>query len=124
MFFYAYFILKLDEPFINEEIFIISLFFKVQILVLGVKKFFFFAVFYSGSVDPHIFWDSDPKHCFKDTFFLKTLTGFYINQTRPYLHFVQVRMQMEGRRRLEGLPVRVHGVKDALSQVTRTTSYI
>ena len=34
------FILKLDEPFRNEEIFIISLFSKVQIWVLGVKKFF------------------------------------------------------------------------------------
>ena len=34
------FILKLDEPLRNEEIFIISLFSKVQIWVLGVKKFF------------------------------------------------------------------------------------
>ncbi|XP_023322181.1 mitochondrial uncoupling protein 4 isoform X2 [Eurytemora carolleeae] len=32
---------------------------------------------------------------------------------------IKVRMQMEGRRRLEGLPVRVHGVKDALSQVLK-----
>jgi len=45
--------------------FIISLFSKVQIWVLGVKKFFF-AVFgwilplESGSVDPHIFVDPDP----------------------------------------------------------------
>ena len=34
------FILKLDEPFRNEEIFIISPFSIVQIRVLGVKKFF------------------------------------------------------------------------------------
>jgi len=43
-FFSLIFILKLDEPFRNEEIFIISLFSKNQIWVLGVKKFFF-AVF-------------------------------------------------------------------------------
>ena len=70
------FILKLDEPFRNEEIFS-----KVQIWILGVK--FFFSQFLvdilalgSGSVDPHIFVDpdpgrqnladpteTDPKHC-------------------------------------------------------------
>ena len=66
----------------NHEIFKISLFSKVQILVLGVKKFFLqFLVdilpFGSGSVDPHIFadpergsqnladpTDPDPKHYF------------------------------------------------------------
>ena len=32
------FILKLDEPFRNEEIFTISFFSKVQSWVLGVKK--------------------------------------------------------------------------------------
>jgi len=58
------FILKFDEPFRNEEIFIISLS-KVQILVLGVKKFFFFSFWLilalgSGSVDPHIFADPEP----------------------------------------------------------------
>ena len=53
-------ILKLDEPYRNEEIFIISLFTKVQNWVLGVKKFFLeFLVdilhLGSGSVNPHIF---------------------------------------------------------------------
>jgi len=44
LFSFLIFILKLDEPFRNEEIFIIPLFSKVQILVLGMKKFIF-AVF-------------------------------------------------------------------------------
>ena len=57
--------LKLDEPFRNQEIFIISLFSIVQIWVLRVKCFFLqFLVDYfplgSGSVDPHIFADPDP----------------------------------------------------------------
>ena len=57
--------LKLDEPFRNQEIFIISLFSIVQILVLRVK--FLFLHFLvdilplgSGSVDSHIFVDPDP----------------------------------------------------------------
>ena len=45
LFFSHIFILQLDEPFRNEEIFIISLFFKVHILDLEVKKVFF-AVFW------------------------------------------------------------------------------
>ena len=75
------FILKLDEPFRNEELFIISLFSKDQIWVFGVKKFFLqFLVdilpLGSGPVNPHIFadpdpgsqnltdlTDQDPKHC-------------------------------------------------------------
>ena len=54
-FFSLIFKLKLDEPFRNQEIFIISLFsywgfeFLVDILPLG-----------SGYVDPHIFADPDP----------------------------------------------------------------
>ena len=60
-FFSLLFILK---PYRNEEIFIISLFSKVQIWVLGVKKFYLqFLVdmlpLRSGSVDPHIFADPD-----------------------------------------------------------------
>jgi len=59
------FILKLDEPFRNEEIFIISFFSKVQIWGLREKKIFLqFLVdilpLKSGSVDPHIFADPDP----------------------------------------------------------------
>ena len=59
------FILKLDEPFRNEEIFIVSLFSKVQIWGLGEKRFFLqFLVdilpLGSGSVDPHSFADPDP----------------------------------------------------------------
>ena len=57
--------LKLDEPFRNQEIFIISLFPIVQIWVLRLN--FFFLQFLvdilplgSGSVDPHIFSDPDP----------------------------------------------------------------
>ena len=48
----------------NEEI---SLFSKIQIWVLGVNFFFLQFLVYNlpiGSVDPHIFADSDPKHCF------------------------------------------------------------
>jgi len=65
LFFSLIFILKLDEPFRNEEIFIISLFSKVQIWGFGVKKIFLqFLVAIlplgSGSVDPHIFADPDP----------------------------------------------------------------
>ena len=72
--------LKLDEPFRNQEIFIISLFSIVQIWVLRVNKLFLqflvdiFPLGY-GSVDPHIFADPDPgsqnlanpdpKHWFK-----------------------------------------------------------
>ena len=45
LFFSHIFILQLDEPFRNEEIFIISLFFKVHILDLEVKKVFFLQFF-------------------------------------------------------------------------------
>ena len=58
--------LKLDEPFRNQEIFIISLFSLVQIWVLRV--IFFFLQFFVNilplgfrSVDPHIFADPDPR---------------------------------------------------------------
>ena len=44
-FFSLIFIIKLNEPFRNEEIFIISLFSEVQIWVSGVKKIVFFAVY-------------------------------------------------------------------------------
>ena len=57
--------LNLDEPFRNQEIFIISVFLIVQTWVLRVK--FIFLQFLvdilplgSGSVDPHIFADLDP----------------------------------------------------------------
>ena len=81
LFFWLIFILKLNEPFRNEEIFTISLFSKVQIWVLGVKFFFcsFWLIFYH--LDPDL-WiriflrirgsqnledptdpDPDPKHC-------------------------------------------------------------
>ena len=73
--------LKLDEPFRNHKIFIISLFSLVQIWGLRVDFFVAFIVDYlplgSGSVDPHIFanphpgsqnlpdpTDPNPKHCF------------------------------------------------------------
>ena len=57
--------LKLDEPFRNQEIFIISLFLIVKTWVLRVNLFFLqFLVdilpFGSGSVNPHIFADPDP----------------------------------------------------------------
>ena len=74
--------LKLDEPFRNQDIFIISPFSIVQTWVLRVK-FLFLQILVdilplgSGSVDPHIFADPDPgsqnladpdpKHC---SFFL------------------------------------------------------
>ena len=78
LFFSLIFILKLDEPFRNEEIFIISLFSKVQIWGLGVKKFFcsFWLLFYPLDPGPWIriflqiriradlSTDPDPKHCF------------------------------------------------------------
>ena len=50
------FILKLDELFRNEENFIISFFSKFQILVLGVKEFFFsvWLIFYPLDPDPWI----------------------------------------------------------------------
>ena len=55
---------KLDEPFRNQEIFIFSLFSKVRIWVLRVNFFWQFLVdilsLGSGSVDPHIFADPDP----------------------------------------------------------------
>ena len=58
------FMLKLDEPFRNQEIFIISLFSIVQIWILRVNFFLQFLVdilpLESGSVDPHIFADPDP----------------------------------------------------------------
>ena len=65
--FYFYpliYILKLDEPFGNEEIFIKS-FFKVQIWVFGGKIFFLqflvdILLLGSGSVVPHIFADPNP----------------------------------------------------------------
>ena len=66
-FFLLIFILKLDEPFRNDEIFIISLFSKVQIWDFGVKKIFFMQFLVdilslgSGSVNPHIFADPDAK---------------------------------------------------------------
>ena len=56
--------LKLDEPFRNQEINIISLFSIVQIWILRVKFFLQFLVdilpLGTGSVDPHIFADPDP----------------------------------------------------------------
>ena len=64
-FFSLIFKLKLDEPFRNQEILIISLFSIVQIWVLRV--IFFFLQFMvdilplgSGSVGPNIFADPDP----------------------------------------------------------------
>ena len=57
--------LKLDEPFRNQEIFIISLFSIVQIWVLRVNFLLLqflvdFLPLVSGSVEPHIFADPDP----------------------------------------------------------------
>jgi len=56
--------LKLDEPFRNQEIFIIPLF---SIVESKFFRFFFVDILSlgSGSVDPHIFEDPDPKHCLK-----------------------------------------------------------
>ena len=64
-FFSLIFILKLDEPFRNEEICIISFFSKVQIWALGVKKFYLqflidISPLGSGSGDPCIFADPNP----------------------------------------------------------------
>ena len=73
LFFSLILILKLDEPFRNEEIFIISLFWKVQIWGFGEKKRFFSfwirirgSAYFCGSgsrkqnlADPT---DPDPKH--------------------------------------------------------------
>ena len=64
-FFSLVFILKLEKLFRNEEIFIISLFSKVQKWGLGVKKFFLkflvnFLPLRSGSVDLNIFEDPAP----------------------------------------------------------------
>ena len=57
--------LKLDEPFRNQEIFIIPLFLIVQILALRVNFFFGFLVdilpLGFGSMDPHNFQDPDPR---------------------------------------------------------------
>ena len=56
--------LKLNEPFRNQEIFIISLLLIVQIWGLRVNIFLQLLVdilpLGSGSVDPHIFADPDP----------------------------------------------------------------
>ena len=57
--------LKLDEPFRNQEIYMISLFSIVQIWVLRVRILLLqFLVdilpLGSGSVNPHIFADPDP----------------------------------------------------------------
>ena len=57
--------LKLDEPFRNQEILLISLISKVQIWVFRVKFFllqFLFDILPLGigSVDTHIFADPDP----------------------------------------------------------------
>ena len=91
--------LKLDEPFRNQEIFIISLFSLVQIWVQRVKIFFWqFLVdilpLGSRSVDPHIFADpvpgsqnladpTDPdpypKHCSKPFFSPNFLQTFLLS---------------------------------------------
>ena len=87
--------LKLDEPFRNQEINIISLFSIVQIWILRVKFFLQFLVdilpLGSGSVDPRNFADLDPgsqnladpsdpypKHCivYNVYIFLKGVTGY------------------------------------------------
>ena len=58
--------LKLNYLFRIQTIFVISLFSRVQILGLRVKKFFFLQfsadilLLVSGSVDPHIFSNPDP----------------------------------------------------------------
>ena len=57
IFCFIFFCLKLDEPFKNEEIFIISFFQKFRIRVLGVKKYFFcssWLIFYPLDPDPWI----------------------------------------------------------------------
>ena len=57
----------LDEPFRNQEIFIISLFSIVHILVESIFLQFLVDIlpFGSGSMEPHIFADPDPKHWFQ-----------------------------------------------------------
>ena len=65
MFYFFIFILKLDELFRNEEIFIISLFFKSSELGFRSKRVFLqFLVdilpLESDFLDPHIFADADP----------------------------------------------------------------
>ena len=79
-YFFAYFLLKLDESFRNQEIFMISLFSNSS--ELGFQSDFFyrfwliFSPIWSWSVDSHIFadpvpgsqnfadpMDLDPKHC-------------------------------------------------------------
>ena len=62
LFFSLIFMLKLDEPFRNREIFITSLFLIVQIWVLRVNFFvqFLVDILPLGSGDPHIFADRDP----------------------------------------------------------------
>ena len=59
-----FFSLNLDEPFRNEEIFIISFFFsKISDMGFGNKKFLFqflVDILPLGSGDPHIFEDPDP----------------------------------------------------------------
>jgi len=63
LFFSLIFILKLDEPFKNEEIFKISLFPKFRFGFRSKKVFLQFLVYILplgfGSVDPHIFVDPD-----------------------------------------------------------------
>ena len=73
-FFSLIFTLKLDEPYRNQESFIISIFLKVQIWVLKESKktfsSFWLIIFplypdiwiplVSGSMDSHIFVDQDP----------------------------------------------------------------
>ena len=85
-YFFAYFYANHDEPFRNQEIFIIFYFFNSSDLCLESKIFFLLQFLVdilplgSGSVDPHIFADPDPgsqnladptdpdpdpKHCFE-----------------------------------------------------------
>ena len=58
--------LKLDEPFRNQEICIISFFSTVQIWSFFLQFLVDILPLGSGSVDPHIFADPDaggPKSC-------------------------------------------------------------
>ena len=63
------FMLKLDEPFRDQEIFKIFLFSTVQIWVLRIKKFFYcrfkfiFPPLDPGSQNLADSTDPDPKHC-------------------------------------------------------------
>ena len=72
------FMLKLDEPFRNQEIFIISLFLIVQIWVLRVN-FFFLAVcgWYFAPWAP----DPDLKHWF-ETYILSIMWRYYCRFSR------------------------------------------